>query len=310
MITDRQIQHEILKTALQATDSYLRVEKLALAAGVANNDMIHDFSHHISTAYDALAALGVLDQHKDYMEKHVETMIKLSKHDDESLSDLPFTSIPKAAVGEVEEETKVWDKPSPVKNHSKLSPQAKARAKARAKAAGRPYPNMVDNIWAARHEDTQRAVSFKNFLDEDIISPQEIDQMVEELTWEDIVDFYFEDELVVEEGLDEAISAQARLKKRQAFARNKSRRNVARNLKIKRSSSPEVLKRRAVSAAKRALYKRILRGRDKSSLSAAEKDRVEKLVSSMKNMQQTIVYKMMPKVRSIEQKRLANKNKK
>ncbi len=46
----------------------------------------------------------------------------------------------------------VWDKPNPVKKHSKLSPSQKAKAKARAKAAGRPYPNMVDNIWAAKEE--------------------------------------------------------------------------------------------------------------------------------------------------------------
>ena len=34
--------------------------------------------------------------------------------------------------------------------HSKLSKSQKASAKARAKAAGRPYPNAVDNIAAAR----------------------------------------------------------------------------------------------------------------------------------------------------------------
>jgi hypothetical protein len=45
---------------------------------------------------------------------------------------------------------KVWDKPNPVKNHTKLTPAKKAKAKAMAKAAGRPYPNMVDNIRAAR----------------------------------------------------------------------------------------------------------------------------------------------------------------
>jgi hypothetical protein len=53
------------------------------------------------------------------------------------------------------EAKQVWDKPNPVKNHSKLSPEDKARARARAKAAGRPYPNMVDNIWAARNEETE-----------------------------------------------------------------------------------------------------------------------------------------------------------
>lgn len=51
------------------------------------------------------------------------------------------------------EEKQVWEKPSPVVKSEKLSPDAKARAKARAKAAGRPYPNMVDNIWAARNEE-------------------------------------------------------------------------------------------------------------------------------------------------------------
>ena len=54
----------------------------------------------------------------------------------------------------VPEEAEVWDKPNPVKNSSKLSPADKARAKARAKAAGRAYPNMVDNIWAARNESS------------------------------------------------------------------------------------------------------------------------------------------------------------
>ncbi len=46
----------------------------------------------------------------------------------------------------------VWDKARP-KNlgpSKKLSPSAKAAAKARAKAAGRPYPNLVDNMRAAK----------------------------------------------------------------------------------------------------------------------------------------------------------------
>lgn len=46
----------------------------------------------------------------------------------------------------------VWDKDRP-KNlgpSKKLSPTAKAAAKARAKAAGRPYPNLVDNMRAAK----------------------------------------------------------------------------------------------------------------------------------------------------------------
>ena len=45
----------------------------------------------------------------------------------------------------------VWDKPNPKKVSKKLSPKAKASAKAMAKAAGRPYPNLVDNMWASKN---------------------------------------------------------------------------------------------------------------------------------------------------------------
>jgi len=45
---------------------------------------------------------------------------------------------------------KVWDTPNPKKKSKKLSPAKKAAAKASAKAAGRPYPNLIDNMKAAR----------------------------------------------------------------------------------------------------------------------------------------------------------------
>ena len=45
----------------------------------------------------------------------------------------------------------VWDKPNPAKKHTKLSPEKKAKAKAAAKAAGRPYPNLIDNMRMAKN---------------------------------------------------------------------------------------------------------------------------------------------------------------
>jgi hypothetical protein len=46
----------------------------------------------------------------------------------------------------------VWEKPRPKSagKPEKLSPAQKASAKAAAKKAGRPYPNLVDNIRAAK----------------------------------------------------------------------------------------------------------------------------------------------------------------
>lgn len=44
----------------------------------------------------------------------------------------------------------VWDTPDPKKKSKKLTPAKKSAAKARAKAAGRPYPNLIDNMAAAK----------------------------------------------------------------------------------------------------------------------------------------------------------------
>jgi hypothetical protein len=58
----------------------------------------------------------------------------------------------------------VWEKPNPNKESDPLSKKRKASAKARAKAAGRPYPNLIDNMAAARvHKSEKRKV---------IISPE------------------------------------------------------------------------------------------------------------------------------------------
>jgi hypothetical protein len=46
----------------------------------------------------------------------------------------------------------VWDKPRPsgLGKPKKLSLSKKSSAKAMAKAAGRPYPNLIDNMRAAK----------------------------------------------------------------------------------------------------------------------------------------------------------------
>jgi len=44
----------------------------------------------------------------------------------------------------------VWDTPDPSKKDKKLTPKKKSAAKAAAKASGRPYPNLVDNMNAAK----------------------------------------------------------------------------------------------------------------------------------------------------------------
>ena len=45
-----------------------------------------------------------------------------------------------------------WQRENPKGDgeHARLTPKAKAAAKRHAKAAGRPYPNLVDNMRAAK----------------------------------------------------------------------------------------------------------------------------------------------------------------
>jgi hypothetical protein len=52
----------------------------------------------------------------------------------------------------------VWEKPRPkgLGKPKALSPAKKASAKAAAKAAGRPYPNLVDNMRAAKRAKSSK----------------------------------------------------------------------------------------------------------------------------------------------------------
>lgn len=56
---------------------------------------------------------------------------------------------------------KVWEtkNPKPKSERKSLTPAQKSSAKAKAKAAGRPYPNLVDNMAAARGRAIQKRLS-------------------------------------------------------------------------------------------------------------------------------------------------------
>ena len=55
----------------------------------------------------------------------------------------------------------VWEKPDPTKSEDHLSKKKKASAKARAMAAGRPYPNLIDNMAVSKEEPTSLKISGK-----------------------------------------------------------------------------------------------------------------------------------------------------
>lgn len=75
----------------------------------------------------------------DILPSKMPTAVKKARRDDTD-----FTQYAKGG--------EVWDKPRPknLGKPKKLSSAKKSKAKAMAKAAGRPYPNLVDNMRAAK----------------------------------------------------------------------------------------------------------------------------------------------------------------
>jgi hypothetical protein len=153
-------------------------------------------------------------------------------------------------------------------------------------------------------------ITFLKFLDEEF-TEKELDEMADHLTWEDIEDLYSPEEFVLEDiqALDEKISATSRLKKSQKFRSRKTAIGTARKMKLRRTSTIDVLHKRAGAAARRLLQKRILRGRNKQQLSAQQKDHIEQQVKNMMAIQGNLAAKLMPKIRALERSRLATKRK-
>ncbi len=149
-------------------------------------------------------------------------------------------------------------------------------------------------------------IKFKEFILEEDISEEEIDSIIESLTWEDILEFYETDELV----LDEAITSSERIRMAQKMRSRKQMLALARKTKLKRASSSDVIMRRSKTAARKLMYKKLLKGRSKSQLSAAEKNQIEARVSMLMSMAKNLPQKLAPKVKELERKRLRGAGKK
>ena len=160
------------------------------------------------------------------------------------------------------------------------------------------------------HDDED--IRFQDFDEEAFEKELEADVLA--LSWDDLVDLYDEDEIEyddspeTEEGedLEEGITPAGRLKKKFNAMRSKSRRMMARNIAIKRVSSPEKLKSRSIRAARRMVYKRLLRNRDISTVSSSEKTRLEAQIKRMAPMVARLSVRVMPAVRKLEQSRIKN----
>lgn len=154
------------------------------------------------------------------------------------------------------------------------------------------------------------------FTEQDIL---EMEKEVDSMDLEDFLslggysDEDFEDEDYNNDGaldvyddlnITEVLTIQGRIKRRFAARRNRQKLKVARMRALRRSSSPDRIKLRSTRAARNFMYKRLLRGRDKTNLPPSEKQRLEKLIQRFQPIVSRIAIRMLPQMRKKEVERL------
>ena len=146
----------------------------------------------------------------------------------------------------------------------------------------------------------------------------ELEQEAEHITWEQAIDLGMYDPDELDDDLNsadpyddlnitEVLSIQGRLKRKFTARKNRQRLKVARGIALRRGSSPDRLKKRAQRGAKGMIYKRLLKGRDKSKLPPAEKGRLEKLIGMYAPLVSRLAQRMLPGMRKLEINRMKNR---
>jgi len=147
---------------------------------------------------------------------------------------------------------------------------------------------------------------------------RELENQADHFSWQTALDMdlYDEDELESdwdstvpddEVQITEVLSVQGRLKRRFAARKNKQKLRVARNISLRRGSTPDRLKKRATRGARGLVYKRLLRGRNKSTMPPAEKARLERMLQLYAPLVSRLSVRLLPNMRKMEISRMKNR---
>ena len=112
---------------------------------------------------------------------------------------------------------------------------------------------------------------------------------------------------VYEEALDEVLTIQQRMKKKQVMRRSKAKIAMGRKRAARKMASQDVLKGRAKKQAKNLIIKKILKNRSKADLSYGSRAALEKMVAKRKVAIERIAKKLLPKVRQKDRTKLQKK---
>ena len=147
-------------------------------------------------------------------------------------------------------------------------------------------------------------IRFSEFILEEI-TEEEIDALIESIEWEDIIHMYDDSELVME-----AISATERIKMSQKLKSRKFLMAMARRVKLRRAAPTDILTKRSKVSARKMVMRKLLKGRNKTELSASERNNIEARASKMLSMMKNLPTKLLPKVRELDRQRVASRGKK
>ena len=104
--------------------------------------------------------------------------------------------------------------------------------------------------------------------------------------------------------ITEALTPQQRMKRRQIMRSLKSRIKLGRQRASRRRASTEVLRARALRAARNELTKRLTGGKSKSELSFAARATVEKSLAQKKSIIKSLAQRLLSQVRAKENARM------
>jgi hypothetical protein len=180
---------------------------------------------------------------------------------------------------------------------------------------------VVEQAMEVKPEPTQRNA------DDGEVSDEELEDMISHIQdWDDIVDAYDPDELALidddtgevidddlsddlkEEALNEVLSRAERLKARVRFARTAAKRQRRAKIALKKHSSSATLTKRARRLAVKTMETKLAKGKPLGTLSVPEKERIERIIQKRKAMISRLAMKLTPRVKKIEQNRLAHKS--
>lgn len=147
-------------------------------------------------------------------------------------------------------------------------------------------------------------IRFSEFILEEV-TEEDLDALIESIVWEDIIDMYDESELVME-----AISATERIKMSQKLKSRKYLMAMARRIKLRRAAPTDILTKRSKVSARKMVMRKLLKGRNKTELSASERNNIEARASKMLSMMKNLPTKLLPKVRELDRQRVASRGKK